>query len=461
VTSPATLAIGSHQIDCVATNVVGSDSGSFTVTVTAGNRAPTAAAGGPYAVAEGQPVHLDGSGSSDPDGDTLTYSWDVNGDGTFTDATGAAPVLSWSQLSALGVSDGPGTFHPQVRLSDGKAAAVTSTATTLTVLNTAPVAFIGGSASAAGGLKVTLVFSATDPSVPDQQAGFSYLVHWGDGTSNGPVHGGDAWSGTHTYAAAGSYAVTVTATDKDGAASDPATRTIAVTSRVTDICGTGKTLFVGGSAGDDVITVRPGAVDGTVAVVVDGVAQTVPSGFARLVVRAGAGNDSVTVTGLSSVRRMLYGEAGDDVLSGGGGPSVLVGGDGRDTLAGGSARDVIIGGAGVDIATGGAGDDLLIDGATAWDAFGTANEKALCGIQAEWTRTDASFPVRVAHLLGGKGSLSTVHFILKGPHRNVFSGGDKDLLDGGSGWNWFLCNVRGKGVQDRVRRLAHDRVSDL
>ena len=61
-------------------------------------------AGGPYTVAEGDPLTLAGSGTAVPG---VTYSWDLNGDDDFSDATGLAPTLSWAQLEALGIDDGP------------------------------------------------------------------------------------------------------------------------------------------------------------------------------------------------------------------------------------------------------------------------------------------------------------------------------------------------------------------
>jgi hypothetical protein len=57
-------------------------------------------------------VNFNGSGSSDPDGDPLTYSWDLNGDGQFGDSTSPTPsfvyTVAGSYLVGLRVDDGRG-----------------------------------------------------------------------------------------------------------------------------------------------------------------------------------------------------------------------------------------------------------------------------------------------------------------------------------------------------------------
>ena len=55
-------------------------------------------------------VRFAGSGSSDPDGDPLTYSWDLNGDGVLGDSTLINPTFTYTKPAKvtvrLVVSDG-------------------------------------------------------------------------------------------------------------------------------------------------------------------------------------------------------------------------------------------------------------------------------------------------------------------------------------------------------------------
>ena len=101
------------------------------ITYTAANQPPTAVinaspTNGPVPLT----VSFDGTGSSDPEGRPLSYSWDLNGDGTFGDATGS--TASYTYTSA-------GAYHPGLRVTDDQGANDT-TSVTVTAGNTAPSA---------------------------------------------------------------------------------------------------------------------------------------------------------------------------------------------------------------------------------------------------------------------------------------------------------------------------------
>lgn len=72
------------------------------------------------------------------------------------------------------------------------------------------------------------------------------------------------------------------------------------------------------------------------------------------------GQFDATGLGILSVRVILEGNEGDDILTGGPNSDVLTGGAGQDTLRGGDGFDMLIGGAGVDRLEGGPGWDHLV-----------------------------------------------------------------------------------------------------
>jgi hypothetical protein len=84
-------------------------------------------------------------------------------------------------------------------------------------------------------------------------------------------------------------------------------------------------------------------------------------GIDEVLVQAGAGNDTVTLTGLT-VSARVEGGAGNDKLTGGAEADELIGGDGNDKLTGGGGDDTLDGGAGNDTLSGGDGDDDLTGG---------------------------------------------------------------------------------------------------
>ncbi len=136
------------------------------------NSAPTVSAGGPYTVAEGSSIAVSATGN-DANGDALTYSWDLDGNGTFETAGQTAT------FSAAAI-DGPATRTVAVRSSDGTASTV-STAT-VSVTNVAPTARFTAPSSTFAGFPFTLSLDdAADPSTADTAAGFQYAFDCGSG----------------------------------------------------------------------------------------------------------------------------------------------------------------------------------------------------------------------------------------------------------------------------------------
>jgi len=75
----------------------------------------------------------------------------------------------------------------------------------------------------------------------------------------------------------------------------------------------------------------------------------------------GRGDDVITVNipGNTRIKTQLYGNAGNDTITGGDGNDSLFGGPGNDTLSGGKGHDTLRGGTGNDSLVGGGGNDSL------------------------------------------------------------------------------------------------------
>ncbi|MEO6997472.1 MAG: Ig-like domain repeat protein [Terracoccus sp.] len=217
------LTPGTHTVTAAYS---GSDTfGASTSTPLEHDVRPVADAGGPYTVAEGGSLTLNGSGPTPG----VTYAWDLNGDGDFTDATGVSPTLTWAQLEALGITNGPSSHTATVQVTLG--ALVTKANATLKVTNTAPTAVVTGNLTATVGQPFTLKVGANDPSSADMKATFVYAVNWGDGSPVETLGGPADPPVTYTYATSGTFDAIFTATDKDGGTSEPTTvRVVAVSS---------------------------------------------------------------------------------------------------------------------------------------------------------------------------------------------------------------------------------------
>ena len=132
---------------------VSSAPATVTVTTTPGNTAPVANAGPDQTVQAGATVTLNGSGSSDVDGNPLTYQWAFLAVPTGNTAKLSSPTIVMPTF----VADMAGDYVVRLLVNDGKVNSAQDTVTiTTTGGNTAPVANAGPDQSVQVGAMVTL-----------------------------------------------------------------------------------------------------------------------------------------------------------------------------------------------------------------------------------------------------------------------------------------------------------------
>jgi hypothetical protein len=215
------LTLGEHRITLTAQDSHGlRDTASITVNVvTPVNHQPVAEAGSDRTTIVGTPVHLDGTGSFDEDGDPLSYSWfitDAPGTGhpSITGAATAQPIFS---------ADTVGDYTIDLMVDDGMVASV-SDQVHVQVTGGKPGIAIMKNPSAttimAGGT-VTYTYEITNAgdvalsgiTVTDDKTSPVYMG--GDTNANGKLDLGEKWIYTATAKPAGTITNTATVTGTD------------------------------------------------------------------------------------------------------------------------------------------------------------------------------------------------------------------------------------------------------
>ncbi len=181
------------------------DAGGLTSTdtaqITVTNLPPVANAGPDQTIAEGATVTLNGSGSNDPGGGSLTFAWDLDGDGQFDDANTATASNTWAE---------PGTFTVSLQVTDAQGLSSTDTVQ-VTVTNLQPSADAGPDPRPVS-LNQTVTFDGGGSSDP---GGGSLTFAW-DLDNDGNFDDGSSQTVNYTWTITGSYTIILQVEDGDG-----------------------------------------------------------------------------------------------------------------------------------------------------------------------------------------------------------------------------------------------------
>lgn len=162
------------------------------------NEQPTAAICGPDKACTCENISFDASGSNDPNGDCITYSWDFGDGQTLADG---GPKVCHSY-------DKGGSYTVKVTVDDGWGLPCsTDTKSTTVTINGRPTAVIGPCDACCVGKEI--LWDGSGSTDPDGDA-LKYSWDFGDGTT------ADGAKATHVYTAAGEYKVTLKVDDGKG-----------------------------------------------------------------------------------------------------------------------------------------------------------------------------------------------------------------------------------------------------
>jgi VCBS repeat-containing protein len=381
-----------------------SDSASVRLNTTVTNQAPTAA-GDAYSTAEDTTLTVGAPGvlgnDSDPDGNQLravlgsgpsqgTLTLNANGSFTYTPAANfhgsdsftyraSDGTLASSQatvtITVTATNDGPTATDDAY--STAEDTALTVAAPGVLANDTDPdgdtLSAVAGSGPSHGTLSRNADGSFTYTPAADYNGSDSFTYRASDGTLTSNLAtvtltvSATNDAPTVTVAAGGtcgtndrSGTVNLTVGDVDNPAS---TLQLSATSSNSLLVPSGNVAFAGSGANRTLTATTVAGRSGTATVTVT-VSDGRDTGTVQVTVRVGGnGNDTLTgITGAGAVTDLIFGQNGDDRLSGGGGNDLLCGASGNDTLSGGDGADSLSGGSGNDRLTGGLGADRFSGG---------------------------------------------------------------------------------------------------
>lgn len=152
-------------------------------------------------------ITFNASESTDPDGDQLSYAWDLDGDGTYDDGSGPTASRSFSE---------PGTYDISVNVSDGTATD-TQTVSVTVVDETSPSPSIivdtdgEGTSESTAELGRTIVLDGTNTTDNVDTESYEWVIH--SSTSGDILATLNGSTAQYTPTNPGEYEITLTVTD--------------------------------------------------------------------------------------------------------------------------------------------------------------------------------------------------------------------------------------------------------
>lgn len=181
------------------------------------NNPPTANAGPDQTLPAGAVVSLDGSNSSDPDGDVLNFLWVMQS----SPPAWSGAIINDNRSAAQFFADQAGTYVLELQVDDGEFAATDTVSVTIEQQNNPPVANAGADQFVDVGSTVYLNGSNSYDPDPGDALSFQWTVLSQPGGSNITFSNPSSAAPTFTATAAGVYNLQLVVTDSAGAASLP------------------------------------------------------------------------------------------------------------------------------------------------------------------------------------------------------------------------------------------------